>query len=216
MENKYKLAIFDLDGTLLDTLEDLMLSVNEILKRNNFPIRSLEEIRKFVGNGTLKLMERSLPSDLTKEEIAKYHEEFKKYYDMHCNDTTKPYDDILEVLNTLKDRGVVLAMLSNKPDFAVKKLNDIYFGDIFTIARGALPDVPTKPAPDSVNKIMEDLSISKADTVYIGDSDVDINTSKNAKIAEIAVTWGFRDKDFLVKNGANTFAYKCSDLLNLI
>lgn len=213
---RYKLAVFDLDGTLLDSLKDLWASVNVILKAHNHPERSLEEIRQFVGNGSVKLIERAVPAGTSKEEEKIIHDEYKEYYDKHCNDLTKAYDGILDVLKVLKNNGVKLAILSNKPNFTVEKLNDIYFEGLFEIARGSLPEVAVKPAPDSLLRILEDLKIAKEDTVYIGDSDVDVNTAKNAGVDEIAVTWGFRDKDFLEANGATTFANKCEELLDLI
>jgi len=216
MSNKYKLAIFDLDGTLLDSLADLHASVNVILEKHNQKKRSIEEIRQFVGNGSLKLIERAVEENTTREEIDCIHNEYKTYYDKHCNDLTKAYDGIIDVLKVLKKRGVILAVLSNKPDFTVKKLNEIYFEGLFEIARGALPEIPVKPAPDSVLKILDELNIKNEDAVYIGDSEVDVKTAKNAKLDEIAVTWGFRHKDFLELNGANTFANETKELLDLI
>ena len=215
-KHKFKLAIFDLDGTLLDTLKDIHTSVNLALEANNMPTKTLQEVKGFVGNGSKKLIERSVVAGTDSIIEAKVFDDFKKFYDIHCNDTTKPYDGILDVLAQLKTDGVTLAMLSNKPDFAVQKLNKIYFRDLFDIARGSFPDVPVKPAPDSVINIITSLNFSKNEVVYVGDSEVDIQTAANAKIDEIAVTWGFKTKDFLVENKATTFAHKTTDLINLI
>lgn len=213
---KYKLAVFDLDGTLLDSLEDLRDSVNVVLEAHNYPKRSLEEIRHFVGNGSVKLIERAVPTGTSKEEEKIIHDEYKEYYDKHCNEKTKAYDGIIDVLKILKNNGVKLAILSNKPNFTVEKLNKIYFEDLFEIARGSLPEVAVKPAPDSLLRILKELNISREDTVYIGDSDVDVNTAKNAGVDEIAVTWGFRDENFLKEKGATRFAKNSKELLELI
>lgn len=213
---KYKLAVFDLDGTLLDSLEDLRDSVNVVLEAHNYPKRSLEEIRHFVGNGSVKLIERAVPAGTSKEEEKIIHDEYKEYYDKHCNEKTKAYEGIIDVLKILKNNGVKLAILSNKPNFTVEKLNEIYFEGLFEIARGSLPEVAVKPAPDSLLRILKELNISRKDTVYIGDSDVDVNTAKNAGVDEIAVTWGFRDENFLKEKGATRFAKNSKELLELI
>lgn len=213
---KYKLAVFDLDGTLLDSLEDLRDSVNVVLEAHNYPKRSLEEIRHFVGNGSVKLIERAVPTGTSKEEEKIIHDEYKEYYDKHCNEKTKAYEGIIDVLKILKNNGVKLAILSNKPNFTVEKLNEIYFEGLFEIARGSLPEVAVKPAPDSLLRILKELNISKEETVYIGDSDVDVNTAKNAGVDEIAVTWGFRDENFLKEKGATRFAKNSKELLELI
>lgn len=213
---KYKLAVFDLDGTLLDSLEDLRDSVNVVLEAHNYPKRSLEEIRHFVGNGSVKLIERAVPTGTSKEEEKIIHDEYKEYYDKHCNEKTKAYEGIIDVLKILKNNGVKLAILSNKPNFTVEKLNEIYFEGLFEIARGSLPEVAVKPAPDSLLRILKELNISREDTVYIGDSDVDVNTAKNAGVDEIAVTWGFRDENFLKEKGATRFAKNSKELLELI
>lgn len=213
---KYKLAVFDLDGTLLDSLEDLHDSVNVVLEAHNYPKRSLEEIRHFVGNGSVKLIERAVPTGTSKEEEKIIHDEYKEYYDKHCNEKTKAYEGIIDVLKILKNNGVKLAILSNKPNFTVEKLNEIYFEGLFEIARGSLPEVAVKPAPDSLLRILKELNISREDTVYIGDSDVDVNTAKNAGVDEIAVTWGFRDENFLKEKGATRFAKNSKELLELI
>lgn len=213
---KYKLAVFDLDGTLLDSLEDLRDSVNVVLEAHNYPKRSLEEIRHFVGNGSVKLIERAVPAGTSKEEEKIIHDEYKEYYDKHCNEKTKAYEGIIDVLKILKNNGVKLAILSNKPNFTVEKLNEIYFEGLFEIARGSLPEVAVKPAPDSLLRILKELNISRKDTVYIGDSDVDVNTAKNAEVDEIAVTWGFRDENFLKEKGATRFAKNSKELLELI
>ena len=207
-------VIFDLDGTLLDTLEDLYLSVNHILSKYNFPLRTIDEVRMFVGNGVPKLIERALPKGHSKEAFDSALADFKKYYGAHCNDNTKPYFAITESLEILKERGYKIAVVSNKVDFATKSLCSDYFGDLVDVAIGQREGIEKKPAPDSVFEAMKILNSKNA--VYIGDSDVDIMTAKNANLPCIAVTWGFRDKDFLSSSGAEIFAHDANEMIDLI
>lgn len=199
---KYKLAIFDLDGTILDTLDDLANSVNFALNQSNLPKRSVAEVRKFVGNGIRKLIERAVPNETKKDVVDKVFEDFASHYKIHCADNTKSYDGIDELLNKLKNDEIKVAVVSNKADFAVQDLCKEYFPNIFDFAVGEKAEVRKKPAPDSVNTVLETLNIDKKDAVYIGDSEVDIETAKNAHMECISVNWGFRDEDFLKENGA--------------
>lgn len=208
--------IWDLDGTLLNTLEDLTDSVNYMLSIHNYPQRSIEEIRSFVGNGLAKLTERALPDTVTPEEYNTCLSEFKAYYKMHMQDKTGPYEGILDVLKTLQTKGYHMAVVSNKADAAVKELIPIYFGDLLPVAIGDMEGREKKPAPDSVYEAMKQLGVTKEECIYIGDSDVDVNTAKNSGIPGIAVLWGFRTKEQLEAVGATTFAKKPEDLIALL
>ena len=207
-------VIFDLDGTLLDTLDDLYLSVNHILSKYNFPLRTKDEVRMFVGNGVPKLIERALPKGHGKEIFDSALADFKKYYGAHCNDNTKPYPQINESLSCLKARGYKIAVVSNKVDFATKSLCSDYFGDLVDVAIGQREGIEKKPAPDSVFEAMRILNSKEA--VYIGDSDVDIMTAKNANLPCIVVTWGFRDRDFLFRSGGEIFANNTDEMMAII
>ncbi len=199
----YELTVFDLDGTLLDTLEDLYLSVNHALQRFSLPLRTKEEVRGFVGNGIKKLIDRAA-GDATDEIKASVLAAFKAHYGEHCLDHTKPYEGILTLLTSLKERGVKTAVVSNKADFATKKLAAHYFGALLLTAVGEKEEagIRKKPAPDSLLAVMRELGVSKEKTVYIGDSEVDIQTAQNAEVDCISVSWGFKDIDFLRAHGA--------------
>ncbi len=210
---KYQLAIFDLDGTLLDTLEDLTDSTNYIMRQFGYPERTLSEVRSFVGNGIRKLLERSAPSGTSSEEIDRMFEQFKEHYGVHCADKTKPYDGIMELLGTLKKQSVKLAVVSNKADYAVKSLCEQYFPDYFDEAVGERFGIARKPAPDTVNEVLKNLQLEKSQAVYIGDSEVDVQTARNAELDCIAVDWGFRDASVLKKAGAETIVSTPAKLL---
>lgn len=194
----YKLAIFDLDGTLLDTLMDLMNSTNFALQEIGCPKRTFCEIRKFVGNGVRKLIERAVPIDTGTDDIEKALSIFKEHYENHCEENTKPYDGIIELLDLLIRQNILIAVVSNKIDSAVSVLCKQYFGNRIEISVGDKENCRKKPDPDSVFEVLNCLNIQKADAVYIGDSEVDIETAKNAGIDCISVTWGFRDKELLL------------------
>ena len=213
---KITTIIWDLDGTLLNTLEDLTDSVNHMLSIHNYPLRTIGEIRSFVGNGLAKLTERSLPDSVTTEEYETCLSEFKAYYKLHMQDKTGPYDGVLDVLKALHDKGYHMAVVSNKADAAVKELIPIYFGDLLPIAIGDMEGREKKPAPDSVYEAMRQLGVTKEECIYIGDSDVDVNTARNSGIPGIAVLWGFRTKEQLEAVGATTFAEKPEELITLL
>ncbi len=198
----YEAIIFDLDGTLLDTLDDLHGSVNAALKKFGLPSRTREEVRSFVGNGIVKLMERSAGA-VEKELFDGVFAEFKRHYGEHCEDNTKPYEGIIELLRELQRRGVKTAVVSNKADFAVKKLAATYFDGLLLAAVGENEEggIRKKPAPDSLLTVLQQLGVEKGKAVYVGDSEVDIQTAKNAGMECISVTWGFKDREFLVENG---------------
>ena len=208
----YKTAIFDLDGTLLDTLADLTNAVNYALTKHGLPERTAKEIRSFLGNGMVRLIELSANGAANAQEILA---EFKSYYAVHSADETKPYEGIMEVLDALKQRGVKTAILSNKGDFAVQTLTKEYFGDLIDEAQGEneAQGVKRKPSPDGVYAIMERLGAKAEETVFIGDSEVDIRTAENAGVDCLAVTWGFRDKQELIENGGKTLVATPKELL---
>ena len=199
---KYQLVIFDLDGTILDTLEDLTDSMNYALKKYGYPVRTIEEVRSFVGNGLLMLTRRAIAPETDEAVIQRVLAEQKAYYKEHCADKTRPYDGIIELLQHLKQQGVKLAVVSNKADHAVKELCDTYFPNALEISVGEREGIRRKPAPDTVNEVLQLLQMKKEQAVYIGDSEVDVATAKNAEMDCIAVDWGFRDKDCLQEAGA--------------
>lgn len=213
---KYKLLIFDMDGTILDTLQDLCTSTNYALQLNGMPSRTIEEVCSFVGNGIRKLIERAVPHGTDNSRIDEVFESFKTHYAEHCADTTKPYDGILDLLTTLKSKGYLTAVVSNKADFGVQSLCDGYFPGMFDYAVGEREGIRRKPAPDSVEEVLLKLGIQKKEAVYIGDSEVDIQTAKNAGIDEIAVSWGFRKEAFLMEQGAAIIVQKPAEILNMV
>jgi phosphoglycolate phosphatase len=213
---KYQAVIFDLDGTLLDTLEDLKNSVNAAMDAMGFPQRTLEEVRRFVGNGVAKLIERAVPSDTDEETVKQTLAAFKEHYFLHCEDHTRPYEGVLNLLDALLEQGIKIAVVSNKTDAAVKSLCKRYFGDRISLAVGDREGMAKKPSPDAIFAVLDEWHLSAEEAVYIGDSEVDIFTAQNAKMEMICVTWGFRDRDFLSQNGATAFADSAENLKNWI
>lgn len=204
MASKFQYAIFDLDGTLLDTLVDLMNAVNFALEKYGQPPRTYEEIRHFVGNGIRNLVLRSVADGTTEEEFEYIFWTFKEYYSKHSQDNTKPYDGVLEVLEWLKEKGVPTAIVSNKIDSAVKQLCEDFFTTV-DFAVGEREGVPRKPAPDNVLWAMENLGADPNTTVYIGDSEVDVLTAKNSNLPCLSVLWGFRSREEVEAAGGTTF-----------
>lgn len=213
---KYKLIIFDMDGTILNTLEDLADSLNYSLKVCGYPERTLTEVRSFVGNGIKKLIERSMPMDASGEDLENVYSTFMEYYALHSADKTRPYEGITRLLTELLLMGYKTAVVSNKADSAVKQLSQRYFPGLFELSIGERVGVDRKPSPDSVNEVMKQLDVQPEQTVYIGDSDVDIATARNAGIDSIIVEWGFRDRDFLIEKGAKVTVSTITDLMNLL
>lgn len=209
-------AIFDLDGTLLNTLTDLSTGVNLALRKYGYPERTVDEVRQFVGNGLAKLVERALPDGRNNPDYEAVLAETRVQYAAHREDTTAPYEGILPLLRKLTDAGLTLGVVSNKPDAHVKALCRLHFGELVTAAVGSMEGVRLKPAPDSVLHTMELLHSDKAHTVYIGDSDVDLQTAQNAGIPCISVLWGFRDKENLLQAGGNIFAQEPEDIAEII
>ncbi len=202
MDNKLKLVIFDLDGTLLDTLQDLTDAVNHALTEHHFPTHSLENVRSFVGNGIRKLVERAVPPGTKSEYADDVYRSFMAYYPAHCADATKPYPGITELLKALKEEGIHVAVNSNKSDAEARKLVAHYFGDLIQCCAGTLENVPKKPAPDGARHIMAHFRVSPGETLYVGDSEVDAQTALNAHAGSILVDWGFRDRAFLEEKAA--------------
>lgn len=204
---KYSCYIFDLDGTLLYTLEDLANSVNYAMEQSQYPTHSIDEVRNMVGNGVKVLIERAVPSGTSVEETLRALSIFQQHYLIHNQDTTRPYEGIMEMLNALKQAGKKVAVVSNKFDKATKALCDKYFPGLIDIAVGEneAAGIRKKPYPDMVMEVMQELGVSADESVYIGDSEVDIDTARNASLPCITVLWGFREKDFLKEKGATCF-----------
>lgn len=212
---KYDTYIFDLDGTLLSTLEDLKNSCNFALSSFGLPERTLEEVRQFVGNGVELLMKRAVPNNTDNKLFTKVFETFKEHYLIHNLDTTKPYDGVLEMLDELNRAGKNIAVVSNKFYEATVELCRHFFGDRVRVAIGERADIRKKPASDTVDEAFKLLGVSRENAVYIGDSDVDLATARNSNLPCISVLWGFRDKDFLIEHGGNTFVTEPSQILDI-
>ena len=211
-----KAAIWDLDGTLLNTLDDLAASTNAALAENGLPTHTVDEVRMFVGNGIGKLIERAVPDGRDNPKFQAVHDAFVAHYGAHSRDHTKPYDGILPTLDALAAKGVKLAIVSNKIDFAVKALSRDYFGNRMQAAIGDDPSRRRKPAPDSVLEAMRQMGVTREETVYIGDSDVDVETARNAGVACCAVSWGFRSVESLKEAGAERIAANPQALLTML
>ena len=214
---KYNTYIFDLDGTLLDTLQDLAASVNYALRQHDMPEHSIDDVRRFVGNGVRLLMERAIPDGAANPDFEATFATFREHYMHHSLDTTRPYPGISEVLKELKSRGCRLAVVSNKMMAATVDLCRHFFPDTIEVAIGEheAEGIRKKPAPDTVFAALKELGVDKKGAVYVGDSDVDIATARNSGLPCISVLWGFRDKDFLAKHGAETFVSMPSELLSI-
>jgi len=213
---KYKLVIFDLDGTILDTLEDLKQALNHALTFYEYPTRTLDEVRCFVGNGIRKLIERAMPENALDTDIDKVFAEFNKYYALHCADYTKPYEGVVELVRKLRNMGIKTAVVSNKADYGVQELCDKYFNGLFDYAVGERVGVNRKPSPDAVYEVLSYLDIEKNEAVYVGDSEVDVKTAQNAGLESIMVSWGFRDKEYLYEQGAVNIVDDCGALESMI
>ena len=211
----YQTMIFDLDGTLLDTLEDLTDAVNASLRMHGYPERTISEVRTFVGNGVRRLMMLAHPGGEAAPDFEEVLDDFKTWYADHSGDKTRPYAGILETLDALKKRGVKMAIVSNKFDAAVKQLNDLYFEDLIPVAIGEneAAGVRKKPAPDSVYRAMELLGAVPEQTLYIGDSEVDHETSRQAGLDLVLVSWGFRPRKALEKYAPLALIDRPEDIL---
>ena len=211
----YNAFIFDLDGTLLNTLDDLAASVNYALRTHGMPERTLDEVRSFVGNGVRLLMERAIPEGTDNPRFEETFATFRQYYMDHSLDKTRPYEGIPEMIHALKQRGCRLAVVSNKFYAATQELISHFFPEI-TVAIGEHESegIRKKPAPDTVFEALRQLGVGKENAVYVGDSDVDLQTAHNSGLPCISVLWGFRDRDFLLAHGATTFISQPKELLS--
>lgn len=212
-----KVVIFDLDGTILDTLTDLKNSVNYVLEKNNFSLKSTEQIRTYVGNGIEKLMRRALPEDMSEEDFQKNYKMFKEHYEANIQNETKPYPGIIELLMDLINQGVLIAVVSNKFQAGVDKLVSDFFGDLINIAVGTSEVIRPKPEVDAINFVFEKLYLKDDDEVYfVGDSEVDIQTARNANLPVISVTWGFRDRAELEIHNPNYLVDESNQVFQII
>ena len=212
---KYDTYIFDLDGTLLDTLQDLAASVNYALRQYSMPEHSIDDIRRFVGNGVRLLMERAVPRGAENPQFEDVFATFRSHYMEHSLDTTRPYDGIVDTIHALKQRGCRLAVVSNKMMAATQELVAHFFPEIeVAIGEHEAAGIRKKPAPDTVFEALRQLE-GVTSAVYVGDSDVDIATARNSGLPCISVLWGFRDKQFLLEHGATTFIEHPNELLNV-
>ncbi len=213
---KYELIIFDLDGTLLNTLEDLQNSLNHALLLSHFPPRSRKEVKSFVGNGIGKLIERAVGEAATASQLKQLYQDFMNHYQVHCTDTTRPYDGVLQLLHTLRKRGYKTAVVSNKADAAVKELCHQYFSGLFDYAAGEREGLARKPEPDLVRLVLDRLDCTSQKALYIGDSEVDILTADKAGLDAVIVDWGFRDASFLKQHGAKSIVSSPDRILTLL
>lgn len=212
MTRQYDTYIFDLDGTLLDSLTDLYLSTNYALRQFGLPERTLDEVRRFVGNGVRKLMERAIPDGDRNPVFTPCFDAFRAHYLRHNLDHTAPYPGVVEMLGRLRRDGKAVAVVSNKFYAATNELVQHFFHDEVTVAIGEREDIRKKPAPDAVLEALRQLRRTADTAVYIGDSDVDIATARNCAMPCISVLWGFRSKAFLLAHGATSFAQSPDDI----
>ncbi|MFU0826507.1 MAG: HAD-IIIA family hydrolase [Lachnoclostridium sp.] len=216
MNIKYNTIIFDLDGTLLNTLDDLTDSVNYALSACGYPKRTREEIRKFLGNGVKVLISKAVPVGISETDMIKCLTIFQKHYSKNMQHKTRPYDGINDLLKVLKENGCKLAIVSNKFDSAVKGLCKDYFQDYIPVAIGETRDVARKPAPDTVFAALKQLDSKTEEALYVGDSEVDVKTAHNAGLKCVGVTWGFRSREVLTSEGADFIIDKPQELLDFI
>ncbi|MDO4525600.1 MAG: HAD-IIIA family hydrolase [Bacteroidales bacterium] len=216
--SKYTTIIFDLDGTLMNTLDDLTISTNHALSQMGFTTRTIDEVRQFLGNGVRTLIEMALPEKTTEDTIERTISCFLQHYTSHCKDHSRPYDGILELLSSLKKMGVKMAIVSNKPDVEVKKLNAEHFAEFIDVALGEneKSGIPRKPSPAMVYEAINQLGSEPEKSLYVGDSDVDILTARNAGIDCLSVTWGFKTAEFLSQFGATNMIDAPSQMLKII
>ena len=213
---KYKVLVLDLDGTLMNTLEDLTDSTNYILEKHNFPKRTIKEIRSFVGNGIKKLMERAVPQNTDEKIINECYEEMLTYYKENSLIKTAPYVGTKEIVEKLHQEGFKIAIITNKAQNSADIIAEKFFGKSVDLVIGDDKKMPLKPNPAGIEKALEYFKISKDEAVYVGDSEVDLQTGNNGNLKTILVLWGFRDRDFLEEKGGKVFAETVEELENLI
>lgn len=217
MSMKYKAVIFDLDGTLLDTLDDLTYAVNIVLESRTLPVHTADEIRTYVGDGAAKLIERAMPEGSSDDEVREATEEYKRIYAENMLRSSAPYPGIPEVLDSLREEGYLLAVVSNKYALSTEKLCCRFFPQI-NKAMGEMEErgIKRKPAPDMLLSVIDDFGIGRDEVIYVGDSEVDIMTARAAGVPCISVTWGFKDREFLISHGAEHVAENASELLQAV
>lgn len=208
----YKAVIFDMDGTILETLEDMKDSVNYTLEHFGFETITLAQTRTYVGYGAERLMRRALPENVSEEVYQEALKFYKAYYKEHCQIKTCEYDGITDLLKSLRAAGIKTAVVSNKPDPAVQELAEYFFSGMFDFVVGACTSIRPKPAPDSLYAAVKALGFDKKDCVYIGDTEVDIATTKSAEMDCVSVTWGFRDREQLIEAGASILIDSVAEL----
>jgi phosphoglycolate phosphatase len=211
-----KAILFDMDGTILNTLTDIWIAVNHAFKLKGYKEQSLDMIRQSVGNGAMTLIRRVVPKDLDDKGIKDVFQLYQDYYDSHHTENTGPYPGIISLLQTLKQKGYKLGVVSNKFEHLVEALNQDIFQGVFDISIGETKGIPIKPAPDMLYKAIKHLNITKEEVIFVGDSDTDIITSKNAGVKSVGVTWGFRDEDILIKHGATIIINQPHELLTIL
>lgn len=209
-------VIFDLDGTLLNTLGDLRAATNHALEVRGLPPHSMEEIRQFIGNGIRLLIRRAMPEGTPEAEIDAALDDFKAYYAAHIHDRTVPYDGILQLLTALRKRGIKVAVLSNKIDSASQQLIEYFFPGKTDVVFGEHVGVPRKPDPTSCRMVMQQLGVQPEQVLYVGDSGTDMQTAKNAGLYAVGVTWGFRSKEVLLKYGADVLVHRPEQILQIL
>ena len=214
--NNINTVVFDMDGTVLDTLDDLTDSVNHVLRLFNMPPRKKDEYRRFFGNGIRYSISCAVPEGTPDSTIDEMQPVFREYYDIHCLDRTKPYEGILDLMKALKEAGYKMAIVSNKIDSAVKELNQRFFSDYVDVAIGERPGVRRKPAADMVFEALKELGSERSEAVYVGDSEVDLQTAENSGLPCISVLWGFRDRAFLEEKGASAIAKTPLDIISIL
>lgn len=213
---QYDTIIFDLDGTLLNTLDDLTDSINTMLGGEGYPTRTREDVREFIGNGAKNLVSKALPETVSDGEVTRCLSVYRKIYGENMFQKTAPYEGIDETLRELKHLGVKLGVVSNKPNDATKEMCEFYFGDLLNAVIGDNPERKKKPAPDNIYEILKLLGSDKAETLYVGDSDVDMETAKNAGLDSVGVTWGYRSEETLTEHGADYIVSEPAQLIHLI
>lgn len=213
---RIKAVLWDMDGTVLDTLEDLTDSVNKVLDDNGFPKATQSQIRARVGNGSLMLIKRCLPEDVSEADLDRIHSQYREYYRAHLLVKTHPYDGIPELIARLKAAGIKNAVVSNKPHASTKKLANDVFGDLFDFVTGQRAGIPKKPSKYMVQYALDKMGVPAENAAFIGDSEVDVKTAINSGVRGIAVTWGFRDVGQLTAAGAKLVAKDPVELERLI
>lgn len=211
-----KAIIFDMDGTVLNTLDDIWVAVNHALKQKGLPSKSQDDIKKAVGNGAFKLIERIVPRSYSLEETKDLFHSYQAYYDAHSAVYTKPYEGILELLKKLKKKGFLLGVVSNKFEHLVQGLNTDVFMNLFDVAVGEVKGIPIKPAPDMVFKALDILNVAPNESIFVGDSEVDMDTAFHAHVTSVGVTWGFRDEALLREHNADYIIHHPNELCDVL